>query len=104
VCLRDGTCVLFRPSELQEASLGIDQETEAAFRMLKHPRRDVFEWPGGREIPVSSLPVGLVFDVMRVPGKEVSDVLSPIEESIPELVTTLDHPLTSVLARVRRLF
>jgi len=70
VCLRDRTRVLFRLSEGQQAKLQLGSETEAIFRMLKQPKRDVFEFADGREIPVNSLPAGLILDVLVVPGSE----------------------------------
>jgi len=70
VCLKDRTRVLFRLSEDQQAKLQLGSETEAVFRMLKQPRRDVFEFADGREIPVNNLPAGLILDVLVVPGSE----------------------------------
>ena len=77
VCLIDRTRVLFRFSESQQASLHLSTEAEAVFRMLKRPKRDVFEFPDGRQITLGDLPAGLIFDVLVVPGsEELSAVLN----------------------------
>ena len=70
VCLTDRTRVLFRFSEKQAASLNVGSEAEAVFRMLKHPRQDVFEFTDGRQLSLADLPAGLIFDVLVVPGSE----------------------------------
>jgi hypothetical protein len=78
VCLTDRTRVLFRFSESQQASLHLGIEAEAAFRMLKKPKRDVFEFSDARQITLGDLPAGLIFDVLVVPGaEELSTVLEP---------------------------
>jgi hypothetical protein len=38
--------------------------------MLEHPKRDIFEFADGRQITLSELPTGLIFDVLVVPGSE----------------------------------
>ena len=70
VCLVDGTRVVFRPSEAHQATLAAGPEPEAVFRMLSRPKRDVFEFEGGRQLEVNQLPSGLVMDVLMVPGQE----------------------------------
>lgn len=70
VCLVDRTRVLFRLSEVQQASLHLGAEAEAVFRMLKHPKRDIFEFADGRQIKLTDLPAGLILDVLLVPGSE----------------------------------
>jgi hypothetical protein len=70
VCLIDRTRVLFRFSEIHQTSLHVDSEVEAIFKMLKHPKRDIFEFADGRQITLGDLPNGLVFDVLIVPGSE----------------------------------
>jgi hypothetical protein len=70
VCLLDRTRVLFRFSETQQASLHLGLEAEAVFKMLKQPKRDIFEFAGGRQITLNELPAGLIFDVLVVPGSE----------------------------------
>ena len=78
VCLIDRTRVLFRFSESQQASLHLGIEAEAVFRMLKKPKRDVFEFSDARQITLGDLPAGLIFDVLVVPGaEELSTVLEP---------------------------
>jgi len=77
VCLLDRTRVLFRFSETQQASLHLGLEAEAVFKMLKQPKRDIFEFAGGRQITLNELPAGLIFDVLVVP---VSEELSAILE------------------------
>jgi hypothetical protein len=77
VCLMDHTRVLFRFTECQAASLQHGSEAEAVFRMLKHPRRDIFEFTDGSQIGLGDLPAGLIFDVLVVPGSEqLSEVLN----------------------------
>ena len=76
VCLIDRTGVLFRFSESQQASLHLGSEAEAVFKMLKQPKRDIFEFAGGRQISLSELPAGVIFDVLAVPGlEELSAIL-----------------------------
>ncbi|HYZ84204.1 MAG TPA: hypothetical protein VE621_07360 [Bryobacteraceae bacterium] len=107
VCLLDGTSVLFRPSEAEQAAHGIDPEAEAVFRMLSHPRRDIFEYRDGRQLEINTLPVGLTLDVMMVPGHErFPTPLADTEDPAEELVAsgTGDQQRESLLARVRRLF
>jgi hypothetical protein len=70
VCLLDGTRVLFRFSETEQASLHLASEVEAVFRMLKHPKRDVFEFADGKQMSFGDLPSGLIFDILVVPGSE----------------------------------
>src|SRR5215831_1017382 len=70
VCLIDRTRVLFRFSESQQASLHLGSEAEAVFKMLKGPKRDIFEFADGRQITLGDLPTGLIFDVLVVPGSE----------------------------------
>ena len=70
VCLLDGTKVLFRVSEEQQPRLPLGAEAEAVFRMLKHPKRDVFEFSDGRQLTLDDLPRGMIFDVLMVPGSE----------------------------------
>jgi hypothetical protein len=77
VCLKDGSRVVFRFSEDQQASLHFGPESEAVFRMLTRPKRDVFEFTDGIRSRLNDLPAGLIFDVLVVPGSEqVSAVLN----------------------------
>ena len=69
VCLIDETRVLFRFAESQQA-LHFGSEAEAVFRRSKRPRRDVFEFADRSQIALGDLPVGLIFDVLVVPGSE----------------------------------
>ena len=96
VCLTDETKVLFRFAESQQA-LHFGSEAEAVFRMLKHPRRDVFEFADRSQIALGDLPAGLIFDVLVVPGSEqLSAVLKPKTEQHDE-----DHDeKESLLARL----
>lgn len=76
ICLIDQTRVLFRFSEAHQESLQVGAEAEATFKMLKHPKRDVFELVDGRQITLGDLPNGLIFDVLVVPGSErLSEIL-----------------------------
>lgn len=70
VCLVDRTKVLFRFSEQEQAGLPAAPESEAVFRMLMKPKRDVFQFSDGHEVAVDSLPANLVFDVLEIPGRE----------------------------------
>jgi len=70
VCLIDRTRVMFRFSESQQVSFPFGPEAEAVFRMLKHPKRDIFEFADGKQITLGDLPAGLIFDVLVVPGSE----------------------------------
>ena len=70
VCLMDRTKVMFRFSESQQALLPFGPEAGAVFRMLKRPKRDIFEFADGKQIPLGDLPDGLIFDVLLVPGSE----------------------------------
>jgi len=78
VCLLDGTKVLFRVSEDEQPRLHLGAEAEAVFRMLKQPKRDVFEFSDGRQLTLDDLPRGMVFDILLVPGSEhLSTFLDP---------------------------
>jgi len=82
VCLIDRTRVLFRFSESQQASLHLGAEAEAVFRMLKRPKRDLFEFSDGRKITLGDLPAGLIFDVLVVPGSEQLSILLETEPAV----------------------
>jgi len=82
VCLIDRTRVLFRFSESQQSSLQRSTEAEAVFRMLKRPKRDVFEFSDGRQIMLGNLPAGLIFDVLVVPGSEHLSTLLEMEPAV----------------------
>jgi len=82
VCLIDRTKVMFRFSESQQASLHLGTEAEAVFRMLKKPKRDVFEYSDGRQIPLGDLPAGLIFDVLVVPGTEQLSAILNMESAV----------------------
>ena len=82
VCLVDRTRVLFRFSESQQASLHFSTEAEAVFRMLKRPKRDLFEFSDGRKITLGDLPAGLIFDVLVVPGSEQLSILLETEPAV----------------------
>jgi hypothetical protein len=87
VCLNDQTRVLFRFSESQQASLDFGSEAEAVFRMLRHPKWDIFEFADGKQITLDDLPAGLIFDVLAVPDSEqLSAVLNmePADEEETE--------------------
>ena len=64
VCLEDGTRVLFRFSESQQESLHLGAEEEAIFKMIKHPKMDIFEFSESRQSRLGDLPAGLIFDVL----------------------------------------
>ena len=97
VCLVDRTGVLFRFSEIQQASLKLGSEAEAVFKMLHQPIRDIFEFAGGRQITLSELPAGLIFDVLVVPGLEE---LSAILEKEPAVQEEEEREKESFLVRL----
>lgn len=70
VCLLDATRVLFRTADCGQLNLNSGHESEAVFRMLRNPKRDVFRFADGREIDANALPANLAFDVLEIPGKE----------------------------------
>jgi hypothetical protein len=84
VCLVDRTRLLFRFSESQQASLQMGYEAEAVFRMLEHPKRDIFEFADGRQIKLDELPAGLIFDVLLVPGFERLSAFLDMEPTVEE--------------------
>src|SRR5207245_10037608 len=76
VCLIDQTRVLFRFSESQ-ASLHFGSDAEAVFRMLKRPKRDLFEFADGKQITLGDLRACLLFGLLAVPGSALlSGVMS----------------------------
>jgi hypothetical protein len=86
VCLLDGTNVLLRPSEDEQVSLNVPPDTNAVFRMLTRPKRDVLVLSDGRELAIDGLPAGLLIDVLVVPG---SEKLSKVLEAEPVQPTNL---------------
>jgi hypothetical protein len=84
VCLLDGTKALFRFSETEAGSLHLDSEAEAVFKMLKQPRRDVFEFMDGRQIRLDDMPAGVIFDVLIVPGSEQLSALLAGEPALQQ--------------------
>ncbi len=100
VCLIDRTRVLFRFSESQQASLHLSPEVEAVFRMSKKPKRDVFEFPDGRQITLGDLPGGLIFDVLVVPGSEQLSTVLEMEPPVQHEEEREKEPLlVRLLAR-----
>lgn len=98
VCLIDRTQVLFRFSEKQQASLHFGSDAEAVFRMLDRPKRDVFEFVGGKQITLGDLPAGLVFDVLVVPGAEQFSAVLNMEPAEHEEERDKEPLLTRLLA------
>ena len=84
VCLIDQTKVLFRFSEEEQKSLHLGTEAEAVFRMSRRPKRDVFEFSDGRQIPLNDLPAHLIFDVLVVPGSEQDSEFLNMEPAVME--------------------
>lgn len=70
VCLPDQARVLFRFSEDQQMRFQLGSEAEATFKMLKYPKRDLFEFTDHTQITLGDLPSRLMFDVLVVPGSE----------------------------------
>lgn len=103
VCLVDRTRVLFRFPEHDETRLAIPPESEAVFRMLSKPKRDVFQFLDGREVDANSLPSNLVFDVLEIPGKEeLSELLTDDRgrREEPEPATKRESLLERVLTLI----
>ena len=100
VCLLDRTKVVFRFSELEQQTSDIPvPDTEAVFRMLSRPKRDIFECADGRMLDVNNLPANLVFDVLEIPGREkLSAILDGDHEQPEEAQPVLTRP--SLLERV----
>jgi hypothetical protein len=97
ICLRDRTTVLFRVTEKQQAKLHLESEAKAVFKMLKYPKRDVFEFSNGKQVSLTDLPAGLIMDVLVVPGLEhLSDILE--NERMDENVGPKETLLTRLLA------
>jgi hypothetical protein len=92
VCLIDQTRVLFRFSESQQASLHFGSDAEAVFRMLKRPKRDIFEFADDRQITLSDLPAGLIFDVLAVPGSEQLSGVLNMEPAVHDEEETEKNP------------
>jgi hypothetical protein len=100
VCLIDRTRVLFRFSESHQASLHLGSEAEAVFKMLKWPKRDIFEFGDGRQITLGDLPGGLILDVLVVPGSEQLSAILEKEAAVQEEEESEKEPLlTRLLAR-----
>jgi len=100
VCLIDETRVLFRFPDSQQR-LDFGAEAEAVFRMLKRPRRDVFEFTDGRQVTLGDLPAGLIFDVLVVPG---SEQLSAVLHTEPDEHDEDNGEKDSLFARLRAHF
>jgi hypothetical protein len=101
VCLIDRTRVLFRFSEHEEPGLVTPPPSEAVFRMMSKPKRDVFQFLDGREVDANSLPSNLVFDVLEIPGKEELSALLKHEHAPriePEPATKRESLLERALA------
>ena len=94
VCLRCGARLVLRPSEQQTFVDQIPPDGEVVFRMLENPKRDVFEFPNGRQIEVDTLPSGLVFDVLAT-----CDIDAPSETT-----QASKRPKPSILKRLRSIF
>src|SRR5262249_57870600 len=56
--------------EGSEGSAHLRCEAEALFKMLRTPKRDVFESLARKQIRLDDMPAGVVFDVLVVPGSE----------------------------------
>lgn len=100
VCLVDRTRVLFRFSDHDETKLAVPPESEAVFRMLSKPKRDVFQFVSGPEVDANSLPSNLVFDVLEIAGKEEESALLKGDgerSEVPEPATKRESLLDRVL-------
>ena len=97
VCLIDKTRVLFRFSESQQASLHFGSDAEAVFRMLKRPKRDIFEFADGKQITLGDLPAGLILDVLAVPGSEQLSTVLNMEPAVHDEEETEKEPFPARL-------
>jgi hypothetical protein len=102
VCMLDRTKVLFRPAEPEHGNSPVVPESEAVFRMLTKPKRDVFQFSDGREIEANALPANLVFDVLEIPGKE--EFSSILKEEHDQEASASARKSESLLQRVVALF
>lgn len=107
VCLLDGTDVLLRPSEEEQARLKLPPEPQAVFRMLTRPKRDVLVFADGQEVAIDSLPSGMIIDVLGIPGSE--KLSSVLETQVSNISTLAQDPSDEteaepVLGRLRRFF
>ena len=93
VCLQEGTRILFRFTEVQQASLGFGSEAKAVFRMLERPKRDVFEFADGKQIILEDLPPGLIFDVLVVPGLEHLSAVLDTDQAVWNEEEPREEPL-----------
>src|SRR5437868_11959649 len=101
ICLIERTTALFPFSESQQATLHLSTEAEAVFRMLKRPKRDVFEFSEGKQITLGDLPAGLIFDVLRVPGSEQLSTVLEMEPAVQHEEERKKEPLlVRLLARL----
>ncbi len=73
---------LFPFGRLTRCKQSLHVVTEAVFRMLKRPKRDVFEFSDGRQITLGDLPAGLIFAVLVVPGSEQLSTLIDMEPAV----------------------
>ena len=103
VCLIDQTKVVFRFPENEETGSATPPATEAVFRMMSKPKRDVFQFVDGREVDANSLPPNLVFDVLEIPGKEHLSALLK-EEHAPTPENEPAKKPASLLERALALF
>jgi hypothetical protein len=100
VCLLDGTKVVLRPNESEQAALQIGPEPEAVFRMIAKPKRDVLEFEDGKQVEINRLPDGLIFDVLVVPGREhLSSVLEEKDKAPSEEEAEQEPLLVRLLHR-----
>ena len=104
VCLVNGTKVLFRCTENPQPNFPSNSETEAVFRMLTSPKRDVFQLADGQEIEANALPAKLVFDVLEIPGKEEFAAILKGGDHTQDEVSATTHDRRSLLDRVFALF
>jgi hypothetical protein len=101
VCLLDRTKVLFRFSESQAGSLHLDSEAEGVFRMLRQPKRDVFEFMDGSQIRLDDMSAGVIFDVLVVPGSEHLSAILTVEPALQDKEEREKAPfLARLLARL----
>jgi hypothetical protein len=69
--------------------------------MLKQPKRDIFEFAGGRQITLNDLPPGVILDVLVVPGLEELSAILEKEPAVQEKEEREKEPfLARLMARL----
>ena len=68
--------------------------------MLRQPKRDVFEFADGREMPVNNLPAGMILDVLVVPGSEQLSAVLDMKPGVQDKEEEEEREKESILVRL----